>query len=117
LPAFLAVAGKVDGRGHRVAEAQSPSNGGTEIEIRQVFEADDFGAELTSRTQRAGSAPAQAIRRKKNDGCPTPSFRFFGTTGWGRCKHHGNLSSAHHEAGPFTREEPWVSPYLFEPQS
>jgi hypothetical protein len=26
---------------------RSPFDGGTEIEIRQVFEADDFGAELT----------------------------------------------------------------------
>ena len=46
---LLAVAGEVEGRGDRVGQAlpQSRSGAESEIEIRQVFEAEDFGAEFT----------------------------------------------------------------------
>ena len=43
---LLAVAGEVEGRGDRVAQAR-PVRRETEVEIRQVFEAEDFGAEFT----------------------------------------------------------------------
>jgi hypothetical protein len=43
---------------------RSPFDGGTEIEIRQVFEADDFGAELTPelREQEARLRKQSAVR-------------------------------------------------------
>ena len=46
---LLAVAGAVEGGGHRVGQALPQPEPGTEaeIEIRQVFETEDFGAELT----------------------------------------------------------------------
>ena len=46
---LLAVAGEVDGRGDRVGQALPEPDAGdeSEIEIRQVFEAEDFGAEFT----------------------------------------------------------------------
>ena len=46
---LLAVAGEVDGRGDRVGQAlpQSDARDESEIEIRQVFEAEDFGPEFT----------------------------------------------------------------------
>jgi hypothetical protein len=45
---------------------RSPFDGGTEIEIRQVFEADDFGAELTPelREQEARLRKQAAARKK-----------------------------------------------------
>jgi hypothetical protein len=44
---------------------RSPFDGGTEIEIRQVFEADDFGAELTPelREQDARLRKQSAVRK------------------------------------------------------
>jgi hypothetical protein len=44
---------------------RSPFDGGTEIEIRQVFEADDFGAELTPelREQEARLRKQTAVRK------------------------------------------------------
>jgi hypothetical protein len=44
---------------------RSPFDGGTEIEIRQVFEADDFGAELTPelREQEARLRKQAAVRK------------------------------------------------------
>ena len=44
---------------------RSPFDGGTEIEIRQVFEADDFGAELTPelREQEARLRKQSAVRK------------------------------------------------------
>ena len=44
---------------------RSPFDGGTEIEIRQVFEADDFGAELTPelREQEARRRKQSAVRK------------------------------------------------------
>jgi len=44
---------------------RSPFDGGTEIEIRQVFEADDFGAELTPelREQEARLRKQSAARK------------------------------------------------------
>ena len=46
---LLDVAGEVEGRGDRMGQAlpQSLPDGESEIEIRQVFEAEDFGAEFT----------------------------------------------------------------------
>ena len=45
---LLAVAGEVDGRGDRVGEAgPNPTGEYGEIEIRPVFEAEDFGEEFT----------------------------------------------------------------------
>ena len=45
---LLVVAGEVEGGGDRVAQAlPQPHPGESEIEIRQVFEAEDFGAEFT----------------------------------------------------------------------
>ena len=46
---LLAVAGEVEGRGDRMGQALPQPLPGTEseIEIRQVFEAEDFGAEFT----------------------------------------------------------------------
>jgi hypothetical protein len=44
---------------------RSPFDGGTEIEIRQVFEADDFGAEMTPelREQEARLRKQSAVRK------------------------------------------------------
>jgi hypothetical protein len=45
---LLADLGEVEGRGGRVGEALPQSDGGeSEIEIRQMFEADDFGERFT----------------------------------------------------------------------
>ena len=44
---FWLWSGEVEGRGDRVGQARHRSTGSTEIEIRQVFEAEDFGAEYT----------------------------------------------------------------------
>ena len=44
---LLDVEGEVEGRGASNGCKRSPFDGGAEVEIRQVFEADDFGAELT----------------------------------------------------------------------
>ncbi len=45
---LLAVAGEVDGRSDRVGQAVPVSDAGAaEVEIRQVFEADDFGPSFT----------------------------------------------------------------------
>ena len=59
---LLAVAGEVEGRGDRVGQAlpQPDAEGESEIEIRQVFEAEDFGAEFTPELRGAGGAPARA---------------------------------------------------------
>jgi hypothetical protein len=44
---------------------RSPFDGGTEIEIRQVFEADDFGAELTPELrEQEGRLRAQSAAKK-----------------------------------------------------
>ena len=43
---LLAVEGEVDGRGGRLAQACAV-RGGAEVEIRPVFEAEDFGKEFT----------------------------------------------------------------------
>jgi hypothetical protein len=43
---LLAVAGEEHGGGRRVAEAR-PLDGGAEVEIRPVYEAEDFGEEFT----------------------------------------------------------------------
>jgi hypothetical protein len=44
----LAVAGEINGRGRRMGQAiPNPMEGACEIEIRPVFEAADFGVELT----------------------------------------------------------------------
>ena len=69
---LLAVAGEVEGRGDRMGQAlPEPHRRGIEIEIRQVFEAEDFGAEFTPELQAAGRAPARA-----GGGQPAPlSFR------------------------------------------
>ena len=42
---FWLLAAEVDGRGHRVGEAD-PVPGGRVVEVRQVFEAEDFGDAL-----------------------------------------------------------------------
>lgn len=47
----------------RLLEARP--DGGTEIELRQVFETADFGAEFTPRTQGARGAPARRGGRKE----------------------------------------------------
>jgi hypothetical protein len=39
---------------------RAPFDGGSEIEIRQVFDAEDFGEALTPRIARAGAATARA---------------------------------------------------------
>ena len=45
---LLAAPGEVEGGGHRMDQARAHPHGGeAEIEIRQVFEAEDFGAEFT----------------------------------------------------------------------
>ena len=40
----------------------------TEVEIRQVFEAEDFGAEFTPELRRAGGAAARENRREEVEG-------------------------------------------------
>ncbi len=62
---LLALPGEVEGGGDRVGQALPRSDGGAEIEIRQVFEAEDFGPELTpelreqeERLRRAGGGAA-----------------------------------------------------------
>ncbi len=44
---------------------RSPMDGGAEVEIRQVFEADDFGAEFTPELREAGQRMRSQIERKK----------------------------------------------------
>src|SRR6202011_3784659 len=44
---------------------RSPFDGGTEIEIRQVFEADDFGAELTPELREQEERIRQQIEKQK----------------------------------------------------
>ena len=48
-----------------VKRCPNPMDGESEIEIRQVFEAEDFGAELTPELQGAGGAPARAGRSRR----------------------------------------------------
>ena len=50
---LLAPSGQVEGRGDRVDEAGARSTGATEIEMRQVFEAEDFGDEFTPEARAA----------------------------------------------------------------
>ena len=66
---LLAVAGEVEGRGDRVGQALPQSHSATEseIEIRQVFEAEDFGAEFTPELRAAGRAAARADGREATD--------------------------------------------------
>ena len=45
-----------------VKRCPNPMEGESEIEIRQVFEAEDFGDEFTPELQGAGGAPARADR-------------------------------------------------------
>jgi hypothetical protein len=44
---------------------KAPFDGGTEIEIRQIFEADDFGAEFTPELRRQEEAIREQIAGKK----------------------------------------------------
>ena len=48
-----------------VKRCPSPHEGAAEIEIRQVFEEEDFGSELTPDLRRRGGAPARAGRLKE----------------------------------------------------
>ena len=48
-----------------VKRCPNPMPGDSEIEIRQVFEAEDFGAEFTPGAARAGRAPARGDRRAR----------------------------------------------------
>ena len=44
---------------------KAPFDGGTEIEIRQIFESDDFGAELTPELRKQEDKIRQQIEGKK----------------------------------------------------
>jgi hypothetical protein len=44
---------------------RSPFDGGTEIEIRQVFEPEDFGAELTPELREQGERQRKEIEKRK----------------------------------------------------
>ena len=44
---------------------RAPLGGGVELEIRQVFEPDDFGAELTPELRKTGGGHARAGGRKR----------------------------------------------------
>ena len=59
---FWLMAGEVEGGGDRMGQALPQPLPGeeSEIEIRQVFEAEDFGAEFTPGAAGAGGAPARA---------------------------------------------------------
>ena len=59
-----------------VKRCPNPHNEETEIEIRQVFEAEDFGAEFTPELQGAGRAPARAGGREAQSQVAAPvSYR------------------------------------------
>ena len=63
---LLAVAGEVDGGGDRLGQALSQSDGEeSEIEIRQVFEAEDFGAEFTPELREQEERLRAQISKKK----------------------------------------------------
>jgi hypothetical protein len=44
---------------------RSPFDGGTEIEVRQVFEADDFGAELTPELKEREERLRKQVEKQK----------------------------------------------------
>ena len=65
---LLDVPGEVEGRGDRMGQALPQSlEGEAEIEIRQVFEADDFGAELTPELARSGATAARHDSRQRKE--------------------------------------------------
>ena len=62
---------------------RSPFDGGAEVEIRQVFETEDFGAEMTPELrEQEARLRAQTAKKKSFGGAPPSSFRFFERTGW-----------------------------------
>ncbi len=54
---------------------RSPFDGGTEIEVRQVFETDDFGAELTPELREQEERLRKQTAARKITGAPSSSFR------------------------------------------
>ena len=62
---LLADSGEVEGRGDRMGQAR-PFEGGAEIEIRQVFEAEDFGPEFYARAPRDRRSACAPRSRRRN---------------------------------------------------
>ena len=60
---LLDLAGQVDGRGRRVGQALLRSDGAREVEIRPVFEAEDFGEAVHAGAARAGGRGCAPSRR------------------------------------------------------
>ena len=73
-----------------VKRCPNPMPTDSEIEIRQVFEAEDFGAEFTPELQGAGRAPARDDSRQQNnqgDIMQIQPYLFFD----GRCRRGGRV--------------------------
>jgi hypothetical protein len=60
------VAGEVEGSNRMVKRCPNPDNEYTEIEIRQVFDPEDFGAEFTPSCESNKSACAHRSLRRNN---------------------------------------------------
>ena len=93
---LLALAGQVEGGGHRVGKRCPNPMPGTEaeIEIRQVFESEDFGAEFTPEPARAGGAPAAETRLTGMVGIHPRLFPWWGASGRPQSYWGLNLHSA-----------------------
>ena len=62
---LLAVAGEVEGGGDRVGQALPRFQRRVEVEIRQVFEAEDFGAEFTPELREQEERLREQLAAKK----------------------------------------------------